>query len=90
MLLLFACISTNSTSVGLDWIWHSGESSGTNLSQRIDTFFRKLCDKLYLKAETQQVDRILEQFSRRYWDNNPSSVFGSAGELNASIVTFFS
>jgi PH/SEC7 domain-containing protein len=41
--------------------------------------FRRLCDKLYLKAETQQIDRILDQFSRRYYQNNPGSVYGSAG-----------
>lgn len=45
---------------------------------------RRLCAKLYLKAETQQVDRILEEFSRRYWDCNPGSVYGSASELSQS------
>ena len=49
--------------------------------------YSRLCDKLYLKAETQQVDRILEQFSRRFWTNNPSSVFGSAGEYYRLTVT---
>jgi len=42
--------------------------------------FRRLCGKLYLKGETQQVDRILEQFSRRYWDCNPGGVYGSASQ----------
>ena len=41
---------------------------------------RRLCAKLYLKAETQQVDRILDEFSRRYWDCNPNSLYGSASE----------
>ena len=41
---------------------------------------RRLCAKLYLKAETQQVDRILEEFSRRYWDCNPTSLYGSASK----------
>lgn len=41
---------------------------------------RRLCAKLYLKAETQQVDRILEEFSRRYWDCNPTTVYGSASK----------
>lgn len=50
---------------------------------RLDLAFRRLCDKLYLKAETQQVDRILEQFSRRYWNNNPKAVFGSADVVHA-------
>ncbi|KAL8293795.1 hypothetical protein RQP46_000496 [Phenoliferia psychrophenolica] len=43
---------------------------------RLDLAFRRLCEKLYLKAETQQVDRILEQFSRRYFENNPKCVYG--------------
>jgi len=38
---------------------------------------RNLCSKLYLKAETQQVDRILEQFSKRYWECNPKSIYSN-------------
>ena len=48
-------------------------------SMRVDMALRKLCDKLFLRAETQQVDRILEEFARRYWDCNPTSIFGNAG-----------
>lgn len=48
---------------------------------RLDNAFRHFCGKLYLKAETQQVDRILEQFGRRYWDCNPGNIFG-----NPSVV----
>jgi PH/SEC7 domain-containing protein len=44
---------------------------------------RRLCAKLYLKAETQQVDRILVQFSRRYFENNPTTLFGSASVVHA-------
>ncbi|GEM09884.1 SEC7-like domain containing protein [Rhodotorula toruloides] len=50
---------------------------------RLDLAFRKLCGKLYLKAETQQVDRILEQFSRRYFADNPSSPYGSLDVVHA-------
>lgn len=39
---------------------------------------RKFCLKLFLKAETQQVDRILEEFARRYFECNPTTIFGSA------------
>ncbi|RCH79428.1 hypothetical protein CU098_004454, partial [Rhizopus stolonifer] len=35
---------------------------------RLDVGFRRLCSKLYFKAEAQQIDRILEQFAHRYWD----------------------
>ncbi|KAF9244889.1 hypothetical protein BU15DRAFT_85738 [Melanogaster broomeanus] len=48
---------------------------------RLDNAFRRLCGKLFLKAETQQVDRILEEFSRRFWDCNPIRLYG-----NASVV----
>ncbi|KAI8972224.1 hypothetical protein BD414DRAFT_518040 [Trametes punicea] len=50
---------------------------------RVDQAFRKLCGKLYLKAETQQVDRILEEFARRYWECNPTTIFGSASVVHA-------
>ncbi|KAG6837700.1 hypothetical protein H0H93_003502 [Arthromyces matolae] len=47
----------------------------------------RLCSKLYLKAETQQVDRILEEFSRRYWDCNPNGIYGSANLHVADLTT---
>ncbi|OCH95101.1 hypothetical protein OBBRIDRAFT_810024 [Obba rivulosa] len=50
---------------------------------RLDNAFRRLCAKLFLKAETQQVDRILEEFSRRYWECNPTSVYGNASVVHA-------
>ncbi|KAL4254296.1 hypothetical protein ABKN59_002913 [Abortiporus biennis] len=50
---------------------------------RLDHAFRRLCAKLYIKGETQQVDRILEEFGRRYWDCNPNSIFGSASVVHA-------
>ncbi|KAJ7594136.1 signal peptide peptidase-domain-containing protein [Mycena floridula] len=50
---------------------------------RLDLAFRRLCAKLYIKGETQQVDRILEEFSRRYWDCNPGGVYGSANIVHA-------
>ncbi|CAK5265616.1 unnamed protein product [Mycena citricolor] len=50
---------------------------------RLDMAFRRLCAKLFLKAETQQVDRILEQFSRRYWECNPGGAYGSANIVHA-------
>ncbi|KAI7903110.1 Sec7 domain-containing protein [Cokeromyces recurvatus] len=32
--------------------------------------FRKLCFKLYFKAEAQEIDRILEAFAYRYWSQH--------------------
>ena len=52
---------------------------------RLDLAFRRLCAKLYLKAETQQVDRILEEFSRRYWATNPGTIYGSSSGLTIFV-----
>ncbi|GJJ06521.1 hypothetical protein Clacol_000713 [Clathrus columnatus] len=50
---------------------------------RLDHAFRRFCAKLYLKGETQQIDRILSEFSRRYWECNPNSIYGSASVVHA-------
>lgn len=50
---------------------------------------RRLCAKLYLKAETQQVDRILEELSRRFWDCNPTRLYGSASASSMVIHSSF-
>lgn len=39
---------------------------------RFDGLTRQLCEQLYLTGETQTIDRILFQLSRRYWDCNPA------------------
>ena len=54
---------------------------------RIDVAFRKLCDKLFLRAETQQIDRILDAFSQRYWECNPGSVYGSADNVHSLVFS---
>ena len=41
---------------------------------------RELCGRLALKAETQQVDRILAAFSYRWWQCNSNSGFISKGK----------
>jgi PH/SEC7 domain-containing protein len=41
-----------------------------------------LCAKLHLKAESQEIDRIIEAFSARYFDCNPSTIFGSPGVVH--------
>lgn len=54
---------------------------------RLDTAFRRLCDKLFLRAETQQVDRILSTFSARYFECNPTSLFGSADVVHSVVFS---
>ncbi|KAG0057111.1 hypothetical protein BGZ83_001545 [Gryganskiella cystojenkinii] len=46
--------------------------------KRIDFAFRLLCQKLILKGETQEVDRILEAFAQRYVDCNDTRSSGSS------------
>jgi hypothetical protein len=77
----FGTIWTFSTFQTAEWWRLSGEytichGSGANAG----TGGRTLCTKLYLKAETQQVDRILVEFSRRWQECNPGNLFGSASK----------
>lgn len=65
---------------------HSGRHNNTCalvliivLKQPGKSHYRKVCSKLYFRAEAQQIDRILEAFAKRYWQCNPKTIFGSAG-----------
>lgn len=51
--------------------------------KRLDGAFRQLCQKLMLKGETQEVDRVLEAFAQRYIDCNHQSIFGSKDVVHA-------
>ena len=42
---------------------------------------RALCERLVLKAETQQVDRILMSFSDRWCECNPNHGFKATGTM---------
>ncbi|CAO3582679.1 unnamed protein product [Absidia cylindrospora] len=54
---------------------------------RLDDAFRKLCSKLYFKAEAQQIDRILDVFAKRYWECNLQSIFGSSDVVYAVVYS---
>ncbi|KAG0183590.1 hypothetical protein DFQ28_002963 [Apophysomyces sp. BC1034] len=56
-------------------------------SMRLDAAFRKLCSKLYFKAEAQQIDRILEVFAKRFWRCNSTCIFGSADVVYAVVYS---
>ncbi|KAI7904895.1 uncharacterized protein BX663DRAFT_431125 [Cokeromyces recurvatus] len=43
-------------------------------NQRLDNAFRILCSKLYMKAESQQLDRIIQAFSKRYFECNKNTL----------------
>lgn len=51
-------------------------------SQNLVDSFRDLCKKLHLKAESQEIDRIIGAFSTRYFECNPTTVFGTAGVVH--------
>lgn len=47
---------------------------------------RSLCERLVLKGETQQVDRVLDAFSNRWCDCNPSHGFKATGKFRLLIM----
>lgn len=47
--------------------------------QNILDALRGLCDRIALKGETQQMDRIMDAFARRWCECNPSHTFKSSG-----------
>ncbi|KAI9259388.1 hypothetical protein BY458DRAFT_577024 [Sporodiniella umbellata] len=47
-------------------------------NKRLDEAFRVLCSKLYLKAESQQLDRVIEAFAKRFYQCNPTTLLHSA------------
>ncbi|KAG8721049.1 hypothetical protein FRC08_016169 [Ceratobasidium sp. 394] len=52
----------------------------------VDEAIRRLCHKLYIKGETQQIDRILGSFSERYMDQNPNAIWRYTDIVH--VVTF--
>lgn len=74
----------------VEWIGNGKEESNSILQSYMSHFdftdlkleqaFRNLCSKLHLKGETQQIDRVLLQFSARYFECNSQCVFGSIGK----------
>ncbi|TIC65009.1 hypothetical protein E3Q01_02370 [Wallemia mellicola] len=52
-------------------------------SLRLDDALRKLTSKLFLRAETQQIDRILEAFSIKFFNDNPLPLYRSPDVVHA-------
>ncbi|KAI9306732.1 hypothetical protein BJ944DRAFT_238493 [Cunninghamella echinulata] len=46
--------------------------------QRLDVAFRTFAKKLYLRAEAQQLDRVIEAFANRFWECNPDELYYNA------------
>jgi len=46
---------------------------------------RSLCERIALKGETQQVDRILDSFSKRWCECNANHGFKSTGKLSLCL-----
>ncbi|WVQ76687.1 hypothetical protein IAR50_006361 [Cryptococcus sp. DSM 104548] len=64
--------------IALKYYMQYFDMKGQNLVEA----FRDLCQKLYLKAESQEIDRIIEAFSARYFECNPNTTFGSPGVVH--------
>lgn len=58
------------------------EFSGSDIDESI----RLLCNKLYIKGETQQIDRVLEAFSEHYILENPGSLWQIADIVH--VISF--
>ncbi|KAG2171768.1 hypothetical protein INT43_008148, partial [Umbelopsis isabellina] len=61
--------------------------NNTNSLTYTTNFIRKLCSKLFLRAEAQVIDRVLEIFARRYWSCNSESLFGSSDVVYAVVYS---
>ncbi|CAO3644374.1 unnamed protein product [Mucor hiemalis] len=81
----------------VEWIGNGKESSNAILESYMEHFdfqdlkleqaFRNLCSKLHLKGETQQIDRVLYQFSTRYFECNPQCIFGTVDIVHAIVYS---
>ncbi len=81
----------------VEWIGNGKESSNAILESymthfdfeglKLEQAFRNLCSKLHLKGETQQIDRVLYQFSTRYFECNPEIIFGSVDIVHAIVYS---
>ena len=56
-------------------------------NQSVVHSLRQVCGRLVFRAETQQVDRILVAFSKRWCDCNPSHGFKATGKQQNSVRT---
>ena len=52
---------------------------------RLDHAFRCLCKKILLKAESQQLDRVIRAFAQRYWECHRDPFYRNAGKKNTKI-----
>lgn len=50
---------------------------------------RDLCERLILKGETQQVDRVLDAFARRWCECNPGHGFKTIGRSSLAVMYLF-
>lgn len=73
------------------WMGEEGPIRQRTLKAYIDLYdftdlsilsaLRKVCGRLILRGETQQVDRILVAFSKRWCDCNPNHGFKATGKF---------
>ncbi|KAI8071490.1 hypothetical protein BC940DRAFT_331286 [Gongronella butleri] len=52
---------------------------------RLDHAFRCLCKKILLKAESQQLDRVIRAFAQRYWECHRDPFYRNADTVHALV-----
>lgn len=56
------------------------------VNQDILESLRGLCDRIALKGETQQMDRVVDSFAKRWCECNPSHAFRSSGMFDFLVI----
>ncbi|KAI8997762.1 hypothetical protein BDB01DRAFT_735889 [Pilobolus umbonatus] len=81
----------------VEWIGNGKTFSNEILKSYISHFdfkeltleqaFRNLCSKLHLKGETQQIDRILLEFSTHYYLCNPHTIYSTIDIIHTIVYS---
>lgn len=58
------------------------------LTSSICSLFSRLTSKLYFKAESQELDRVIGALAVRFWDCNTSGLYGSSGSCPLPLPSF--
>lgn len=58
------------------------------VNQDILESLRGLCDRIALKGETQQMDRVVDAFAKRWCECNPAHAFRSSGRSKSLVIVY--
>jgi hypothetical protein len=81
------------------WLGQKTEASNRTRTAYMDLFdwngvniltaFRELCSRLIIRAEAQQLDRVIDSFSERWSDCNPNNGFKSRGMFITAVEILY-